>query len=143
MATATVDNQTSIEFPIYEGERIWSESNRKIGTIVMSDLVPLPADQARFRVEIYVGSANEVFVMVEEIASNREERLRITSTAKDRNYSDLNHRQKLAEMTCKEDLAEIRERGIVAPLRGRSAAGFQIDCTYKYWRGGTICDEQR
>lgn len=143
MSTAAVDNQTRIEFPIYEGERIWSEHNRKIGTIVMSDLVPLPAEQARFRVEVDVGSANEIFVIVEEMASNRKERLRITSTAKGRNYPDLDQRLHLAETRRQKDLAGRRDHVIAAPLQERSALGFQVDYGYTNWHGGINCDGQR
>jgi L1 cell adhesion molecule like protein len=54
MFTTTENNQTEVEFPVYEGERMLTKDNNLLGAFTLSGIPPLPKGEAELEVQFFL-----------------------------------------------------------------------------------------
>jgi L1 cell adhesion molecule like protein len=54
MFTTTENNQTEVEFPVYEGERMLTKDNNLLGAFSLTGIPPLPKGEAELEVQFFL-----------------------------------------------------------------------------------------
>ena len=79
--TTVVDNQTSVEIHILQGEREVAEGNRSLGKFELVGIPPSPRGVPQIDVSFEVDASGIVSVSAQDKATGREQQLRITPTS--------------------------------------------------------------
>ena len=79
--TTVVDNQTSVEIHILQGEREVAEGNRSLGKFELVGIPPSPRGTPQIDVSFEVDSNGIVSVSAQDKATGREQQMRITPTS--------------------------------------------------------------
>src|SRR6476620_8888570 len=79
--TTVVDNQTSVEIHILQGEREVAEGNRSLGKFELVGIPPSPRGVPQVDVTFEVDANGIVSVSAQDKATGREQQMRITSTS--------------------------------------------------------------
>jgi molecular chaperone DnaK len=79
--TTVVDNQTSVEIHILQGEREVAEGNRSLGKFELVGIPPSPRGVPQIDVTFEVDANGIVSVSALDKATNREQQMRITPTS--------------------------------------------------------------
>jgi molecular chaperone DnaK (HSP70) len=66
------DNQTSVHFPVYEGENPHCKDNNYLGEFKIRDVLPLPAGQAKFNVTFSIDSNGILKVTAVDMQNGNE-----------------------------------------------------------------------
>ncbi|XP_047955709.1 heat shock 70 kDa protein 18-like [Salvia hispanica] len=73
------DNQTSVKFPVYEGERIKSKENNLLGEFTLQDIPPAPRGVAKFKVCMEIDADGIMNVSAEHITTGMKKNITITN----------------------------------------------------------------
>jgi molecular chaperone DnaK len=79
--TTVVDNQTSVEIHILQGEREVAEGNRSLGKFELVGIPPCPRGVPQIDVSFEVDANGIVSVSAQDKATGREQQMRITPTS--------------------------------------------------------------
>lgn len=79
--TTVVDNQTSVEIHILQGEREVAEGNRSLGKFELVGIPPSPRGVPQIDVSFEVDASGIVSVSAQDKATGREQQMRITPTS--------------------------------------------------------------
>jgi len=79
--TTVVDNQTSVEIHILQGEREVAEGNRSLGKFELVGIPPSPRGVPQIDVTFEVDANGIVSVSAQDKATGREQQMRITPTS--------------------------------------------------------------
>jgi len=79
--TTVVDNQTSVEIHILQGEREVAEGNRSLGKFELVGIPPSPRGAPQIDVSFEVDANGIVSVSAQDKATGREQQMRITPTS--------------------------------------------------------------
>src|SRR6266849_250574 len=79
--TTVVDNQTSVEIHILQGEREVAEGNRSLGKFELVGIPPSPRGVPQIEVSFEVDANGIVSVSAQDKATGREQQMRITPTS--------------------------------------------------------------
>ncbi|MBA2731576.1 MAG: molecular chaperone DnaK [Acidobacteria bacterium] len=79
--TTVVDNQSSVEIHILQGEREVAEGNRSLGKFELVGIPPGPRGAAQIEVSFEVDANGIVSVSAKDKATSREQQMRITPTS--------------------------------------------------------------
>jgi molecular chaperone DnaK len=79
--TTVVDNQTSVEIHILQGEREVAEGNRSLGKFELVGIPPSPRGVPQIDVSFEVDANGIVSVSAQDKATGREQQMRITPTS--------------------------------------------------------------
>ncbi len=79
--TTVVDNQTSVEIHILQGEREVAEGNRSLGKFELVGIPPSPRGVPQIDVTFEVDANGIVSVSAQDKTTNREQQMRITPTS--------------------------------------------------------------
>jgi molecular chaperone DnaK len=79
--TTVVDNQTSVEIHILQGEREVAEGNRSLGKFELVGIPPSPRGIPQIDVSFEVDSNGIVSVSAQDKSTGREQQMRITPTS--------------------------------------------------------------
>src|SRR5713101_2014356 len=79
--TTVVDNQTSVEIHILQGEREVAEGNRSLGKFELVGIPPSPRGVPQIEVSFEVDANGIVSVAAQDKATGREQQMRITPTS--------------------------------------------------------------
>lgn len=79
--TTVVDNQTSVEIHILQGEREVAEGNRSLGKFELVGIPPGPRGVPQIDVSFEVDASGIVSVSAQDKATGREQQMRITPTS--------------------------------------------------------------
>jgi molecular chaperone DnaK len=79
--TTVVDNQSSVEIHVLQGEREVSQGNRSLGKFELVGIPPNPRGVPQIEVSFEVDANGIVSVSAEDKATGREQQMRITPTS--------------------------------------------------------------
>ena len=79
--TTVVDNQSSVEIHILQGERELAEGNRSLGKFELVGIPPSPRGVPQIEVSFEVDANGIVSVSAQDKATGREQQMRITPTS--------------------------------------------------------------
>jgi molecular chaperone DnaK len=79
--TTVVDNQSSVEIHILQGEREVAEGNRSLGKFELVGIPPSPRGVPQIEVSFEVDANGIVSVSAQDKATGREQQMRITPTS--------------------------------------------------------------
>src|SRR5687767_14126065 len=79
--TTVVDNQSSVEIHILQGEREVAEGNRSLGKFELVGIPPSPRGVPQIEVSFEVDASGIVSVSAQDKATGREQQMRITPTS--------------------------------------------------------------
>ncbi len=78
--TTAVDNQTSVEIHILQGERSMARDNRTIGRFMLSDIPPSPRQTPQIEVSFDIDSNGILKVSAKDKATGKEQSIRIEAS---------------------------------------------------------------
>ncbi|KAJ1958416.1 Heat shock protein ssb1, partial [Linderina pennispora] len=78
--TTTADNQTSVEFPIYEGERPMTKDNNLLGNFDLNGLIPAPRGVPELEVTFDINADGILKVTSVDKASGRKANITISNS---------------------------------------------------------------
>jgi len=79
--TTAEDNQTIVEFPIYEGERPMSRDNNLLGRFELTGIPPAPRETAELEVTFEIDANGILHVSAEDKATHRKNNITIKNDA--------------------------------------------------------------
>jgi len=77
MFTTTENNQTTVEFPVYEGERHFTKDNNLMGQFELNGIVPMPKGQAELEVSFQIDANGILNVTAQDKATGRKNSIEI------------------------------------------------------------------
>jgi L1 cell adhesion molecule like protein len=77
--TTTYDNQTSVCFPVYEGEGELTKDNNRLGQFTLNNVPPAPMGMAQLRVTYEVEANGVMKVSAEDLTTGNMSNITITS----------------------------------------------------------------
>ncbi|KAJ2421539.1 Heat shock protein ssb1, partial [Coemansia sp. RSA 2524] len=77
--TTTVDNQTNVEFPIYEGERLMTKDNNLLGNFSLNGIIPAPRNVPELEVTFDIDANGILKVTSVDRASGRKADITISN----------------------------------------------------------------
>eukprot|EP00040_Diaphanoeca_grandis_P038182 m.255957 g.255957 ORF g.255957 m.255957 type:complete len:637 (+) comp33994_c0_seq1:45-1955(+) len=89
MFTTTGDNQTQVEFPVYEGERHFTKDNNLMGQFELTGIVPMPKGQAELEVSFQIDANGILNVTAQDKATGRKSSIEIKNDSGRLNADDI------------------------------------------------------
>ncbi|KAJ2346122.1 Heat shock protein ssb1 [Coemansia erecta] len=101
--TTTVDNQTNVEFPIYEGERLMTKDNNLLGNFSLSGIIPAPRNVPELEVTFDIDANGILKVTSVDRASGRKADITISNATGHLSAADIERMVNEAEQFKEED----------------------------------------
>jgi L1 cell adhesion molecule like protein len=95
--TTVEDNQTTVTFPVYEGERVTCKENRLLGEFELSGITPQPRGQAELICTFEVDANGLLKVSAQDKTSGRKANITITNSVGRLSSSEIDQMIKDAE----------------------------------------------
>jgi len=95
--TTVEDNQTTVTFPVYEGERVTCKENRLLGEFELSGITPQPRGQAELVCTFEVDANGLLKVSAQDKTSGRKANITITNSVGRLSSSEIDQMIKDAE----------------------------------------------
>jgi len=95
--TTVEDNQTTVTFPVYEGERVTCKENRLLGEFELSGITPQPRGQAELVCTFEVDANGLLKVSAQDRTSGRKANITITNSVGRLSSSEIDQMIKDAE----------------------------------------------
>jgi len=80
--TTTEDNQTTVEFPVYEGERPMTKDNNLLGNFTLSGIAALPKGKPELEVTFDLNADGLLQVTARDLATGRKSNITITNSGR-------------------------------------------------------------
>ncbi|KAJ1668677.1 Heat shock protein ssb1 [Coemansia sp. RSA 1813] len=110
--TTVADNQTSVEFPIYEGERVMTKENNLLGNFDLNGIIPAPRGTPELEVTFDIDANGILKVTAMDKASGRKANITISNATGHLSAADIERMVSEAEKHKEEDKG--REEAIQA-----------------------------
>ncbi|KAJ1648593.1 Heat shock protein ssb1 [Coemansia asiatica] len=110
--TTVVDNQTHVEFPIYEGERPMTKDNNRLGDFDLNGIIPAPRGVPELEVTFDIDANGILKVTAVDKASGRKANITISNATGHLSAADIERMVNEAEKFTEEDKG--REESIQA-----------------------------
>ncbi|KAJ2846246.1 Heat shock protein ssb1, partial [Coemansia erecta] len=110
--TTVVDNQTHVEFPIYEGERPMTKDNNRLGDFDLNGIIPAPRGVPELEVTFDIDANGILKVTAVDKASGRKANITISNATGHLSAADIERMVNEAEKFKEEDKG--REESIQA-----------------------------
>ncbi|KAI9503697.1 Heat shock protein ssb1 [Coemansia sp. RSA 1358] len=110
--TTVADNQTSVEFPIYEGERVMTKENNLLGNFDLNGIIPAPRGVPELEVTFDIDANGILKVTALDKASGRKANITISNATGHLSAADIERMVSEAEKFKEEDKG--REEAIQA-----------------------------
>ncbi len=78
--STAVDNQTSVEIHVLQGERAMARDNKSLGKFILSDIPPAPKGIPQIEVSFDIDANGILHVVAEDKASGKAQSIKITNT---------------------------------------------------------------
>ncbi|KAJ2119237.1 Heat shock protein ssb1, partial [Coemansia sp. RSA 788] len=101
--TTTVDNQTNVEFPIYEGERLMTKDNNLLGNFSLNGIIPAPRNVPELEVTFDIDANGILKVTSVDRASGRKADITISNATGHLSAADIERMVNDAEKFKEED----------------------------------------
>ncbi|PVV02608.1 hypothetical protein BB560_002935 [Smittium megazygosporum] len=101
--TTTVDNQTSVEFPIYEGERTMTRDNNLLGNFELNGILPAPRNVPELECTFDLNADGILKVTALDKASGRKADITISNSTGHLSAAEIERMVKDAEKYAAED----------------------------------------
>ncbi|KAJ2547530.1 Heat shock protein ssb1, partial [Coemansia sp. RSA 1933] len=110
--TTVADNQTNVEFPIYEGERVMTKENNLLGNFDLNGIIPAPRGTPELEVTFDIDANGILKVTAMDKASGRKANITISNATGHLSAADIERMVSEAEKHKEEDKG--REEAIQA-----------------------------
>jgi len=81
MFTTTENNQTNVEFPVYEGERLLTKDNNLLGQFDLTGIPPMPKGKAELEVSFQIDANGILNVTAQDKATGKKSNITIENDA--------------------------------------------------------------
>ncbi len=78
--TTAIDNQTSVEVHVLQGEREFAKDNKTLGVFHLDGILPAPRQVPQIEVTFYIDPNGIVNVTAKDLGTNKEQSISITSS---------------------------------------------------------------
>ncbi|HJP93515.1 MAG TPA: Hsp70 family protein [Pyrinomonadaceae bacterium] len=104
--STAVDNQSSVEVNVLQGERLMAADNRSLGKFVLREIPPLPRGMPQIEVRFNVDANGVINVSAKDLATGRVEHSILTTS--DLSTAEVNQLTEEAELYSESDLAKLK-----------------------------------
>jgi L1 cell adhesion molecule like protein len=101
--TTTEDNQTTVQFPVYEGERPMTKDNNLLGTFELTGILPQPRGTPELECTFELNADGILKVTAQDKASGRKADITISNSTGHLSAADIERMIKEAEQNKEED----------------------------------------
>ncbi|PVU96937.1 hypothetical protein BB561_000879 [Smittium simulii] len=101
--TTTVDNQTAVEFPIYEGERTMTRDNNLLGNFELKGILPAPRNVPELECTFDLNADGILKVTALDVASGRKADITISNSTGHLSAAEIERMVKDAERFAEDD----------------------------------------